>query len=448
MATAFKLPVLGENVNAGTIARVLVKAGDGIKKGQPVLEVETDKAVVEVPAPGDGKVVEVKVKDGQKVNVGDLVFSYEAGAAGAAPAAEPAPAVAAAPAAKPAPKLTVLQAPAPRPAVAAAARPAATAAPIAAKAPGGVVLASPSVRKLAREMGVDLNAVPTMDPSGRVTAQDIINFANGGGAMAEVRGGVPTAAPAPALSPTPAPAISGDSGSDKWGAVVREPMNAIRRKTAEHMATCWTTIPHVTHFEKADITALEEVRKKHAKKIDASGGKLTVTCFLVKVLAHALKKYPRFNASVDLANEQLIYKQYYHVGVAADTPHGLLVPVIRDADQKSIVEIAMELPALAEKARTRKLSLDEMQGGTFTVTNLGGIGGNAFTPIINAPEVAILGVSRGSVEPVWQNGAFAPRLMLPLSLSYDHRVIDGADAARFSRYVCETLEQPWGLLLD
>ena len=440
MATAFKLPVLGENISSGTIARVLVKAGDGIKKGQAVLEVETDKAVVEVPAPGDGKVTEVKVKDGQKVNVGDLVFNFEAGAS-----AEPAPApVAAAPAPAPAkasPKLTVLEPPAGR--TVAAAAPAAAPA-IAAQAHGGAVMASPSVRRLAREMGVDLATVPVSDPSGRVTAQDILNFA-GRGVATPVALASPTAAPAPVAA---APVLSGDASSDKWGAVVLEPMNGIRRKTAEHMANCWTTIPHVTHFDKADITALEETRKKFAKKIDASGGKLTVTCFIVKVLAHALKKFPRFNASLDLANDRLILKQYYHVGVAADTPNGLLVPVVRNVDQKSIVDIAMELPKLAEKARERKLGLEDMQGGTITVSNLGGLGGHAFTPIVNAPEVAILGVSRSTIEPVWQNGQFAPRLMLPLSLSYDHRVIDGADAARFARYVCETLEQPWSLFLE
>jgi len=443
MATAFKLPVLGENVNAGTIARVLVKPGDGIKKGQAVLEVETDKAVVEVPAPGDGKVVEVKVKDGQKINVGDVVLSYEAGAAGAAaPAPSPtsAPAAVAAPAAKPAPKLTVLAPPAPR-----------AAAPVPAQTPAaprsGLVLASPSVRRLAREMGVDLNTLPTSDPSGRVTAQDVLNFAATGGAAATT---APVAAPsAPTASaPVAAPAPSGEVSSDKWGAVVLEPMNAIRRKTAEHMTTCWTTIPHVTHFDKADITALEEARKKYAKKIEAAGGKLTITCFLLKVLATALKKFPRFNSSLDLASERLVMRQYYHVGVAADTPNGLLVPVVRNVDQKSIAEIAVELPALAAKARDRKLGLEEMQGATFTVSNLGGLGGHAFTPIVNAPEVAILGVSRSTIEPVFQNGQFVPRLMLPLSLSYDHRVIDGADAARFARYVCETIEQPWSLFLD
>lgn len=445
MATAFKLPVLGENVTAGTIARVLVKPGDGIKKGQPVLEVETDKAVVEVPAPGDGKVTEVKVKDGQKVSVGDLVLSYEAGAASAAPAAAPAPAAVAAPAQKAAPKLTVLDPPA-RPAAAPA--PAPKTAPVAAVARAGVILASPSVRRLAREMGVDLNTMPTTDPSGRVTAQDVLNFAHSGGSAAPAAPPLAASAPATAAPVAASPARSGDASSDKWGAVVLEPMNAIRRKTVEHMTTCWTTIPHVTHFDKADITALEEARKKYAKKIEAAGGKLTITCFLLKVLATALKKFPRFNSSIDLANERLVLRQYYHVGVAADTPNGLLVPVVRNVDQKSIAEIAVELPALAQKARERKLALDDMQGGTFTVSNLGGLGGHAFTPIINAPEVAILGVSRSVLEPVWQNGQFVPRLMLPLSLSYDHRVIDGADAARFARYLCETIEQPWSLFLD
>jgi len=450
MATPFKLPVLGENIKSGTIARVLVKVGDAVKAAQPVLEVETDKAVVEVPAPSAGKVAEIKVKAGQKVNVGEVIMTFDAGAASSSapePTATAAPPVAAAAPAKAPPKLTVLDPPAPtRPAP----QVAAPAAEVRAAAPQpvartGSILASPTVRRMAREMGIDITTVPTVDPSGRITAQDLLDYAAG---ASHVHVAAP-AAPAPApVAPPASPALSGEATTDKWGPVVVEAMNGIRRKTAEHMTTCWTTIPHVTHFDKADITALEEARKKHAKRLDSLGGKLTITCFLVKVLVHALKKFPRFNASIDSPNEQMIFKQYYHIGVAADTANGLLVPVVRNADTKSITDIAIELPALAARARDRKLSLEEMQGGTITISNLGGLGGHAFTPIVNAPEVAILGVSRGNIEPVWQNGQFVPRLMLPLSLSYDHRVIDGADAARFTRYICETLEQPWSLFLD
>lgn len=437
MAIEFKLPELGENVSAGTIAKILVKVGDTVSAEQSILEVETDKAVAEIPCPTAGKITAIKVKEGQKVKAGDVILLIEAGAASKAeapkaeePKAKPAPAPA--PAERPAPKLQVLERPAPAPAVASAPR------------SGGAVLASPSVRRLAREHGIDLASVPVADPSGRVTAQDIMAVINGTAPAAQA---APAEAPAKAASASAAaPAMTGDG--DKWGAVVLEPMSGIRRKTAERMTQNWTTIPHVTHFEKADVTALEALRKKHAKQFDAFGAKLTVTSFIIKVLGEALKRFPKFNASVDLAGEQLVYKQYYNVGVAVDTPNGLLVPVMRHVDQMSIRQISIELPMLAAKARDRKLSIEDMQGGTFTISNLGGLGGYAFTPIINSPEVAILGVSRSSVEPVWQDGQFSPRTMLPLSLSYDHRIIDGADAARFTRWVVEALENPWVLFLE
>lgn len=443
MAIEFKLPELGENVSAGTIAKILVKVGDTVSKDQSILEVETDKAVAEIPCPAAGKITAIKVKEGQKVKAGDVILLIEAGAAGkeAAPAVEaPAPkqAAVAAPAERPAPKLQVLERPAPAPVPAPAAR---SAAPAAART-GGPVLASPTVRRMAREHGVDLGSVPVADPSGRVTAQDILAFVSDGAAPK----------PAPSAETAKAPAapasteVTGDG--DKWGPLLLEPMSGIRKKTAERMAENWSTIPHVTHFEKADVTAIEALRAKHAKKFDAMGAKLTVTSFLIKVLGEALKRFPKFNASIDLAGEQIVYKQYYNIGVAVDTPNGLLVPVMRHADRMSIRQISIELPLLAAKARDRKLSLDDMQGGTFTISNLGGVGGHAFTPIINGPEVAILGVSRSTVEPVFQNGQFAPRTMLPLSLSYDHRVIDGADAARFARWVAEALENPWLLMLE
>jgi pyruvate dehydrogenase E2 component (dihydrolipoamide acetyltransferase) len=225
-------------------------------------------------------------------------------------------------------------------------------------------------------------------------------------------------------------------------------MSAVRRRTAEHLAQAWATIPHVTQFDRADITELEQLRQQFAGKAEAAGGRLTITAIIVKVLAAALKKFPQFNASVDMARHEVVYKQYYHIGVAVDTDRGLLVPVLRDVDRKNIVTLAAELTALAERARTRKTTLEEMQGGTFTVTNLGGIGGSYFSPIINAPEVAILGVARSSMEPVYQQGQWVPRLLLPLALSYDHRVIDGADGARFLRWVVEALQQPFVLALE
>ena len=234
----------------------------------------------------------------------------------------------------------------------------------------------------------------------------------------------------------------------RWGGVERQAMKGVRRKTAEHLSMAWATIPHVTQQEYADITALEELRKKYAKRAEAAGGNLTVTAIALKVVAAALKVFPQFNASVDMAAGEIVLKQYVHIGVAVDTDRGLLVPVIRDVDQKNIMQLSVELAQISQKARERKLSLDEMQGGCFSISNLGGIGGSFFTPIVNAPEVAILGISRATMQPVWKDGQFVPRLMLPLSLSYDHRVIDGADGIRFLRWVVEALEQPFLLALQ
>jgi pyruvate dehydrogenase E2 component (dihydrolipoamide acetyltransferase) len=233
----------------------------------------------------------------------------------------------------------------------------------------------------------------------------------------------------------------------KWGAIERKAMSGIRRKTAEHLSHAWNAIPHVTQFDRADITQLEQVRKKYRAEVEKSGGNLTVTAIAAKVLASALKVFPQFNASVDAAGQAIVYKKYIHVGIAVDTENGLLVPVIRNADQKNLTEISIEIQALAEKAKARKLTLDEMSGGSMSISNLGGIGGTSFTPIVNWPEVAILGISRGSFEPVWNGTAFEPRQMLPLSLSYDHRLIDGADAIRFLRWVVDALEQPFTLAL-
>jgi pyruvate dehydrogenase E2 component (dihydrolipoamide acetyltransferase) len=233
----------------------------------------------------------------------------------------------------------------------------------------------------------------------------------------------------------------------KWGAVDRKAMTGIRRKTSEHLAHAWNTIPHVTQFDKADITALEQMRKKYRPEVEKAGGNLTVTAIAAKVVASALKVFPQFNASVDQAAESIVYKKYIHVGIAVDTENGLLVPVIRNADQKNLIQLSVEINQLAEKAKTRKLSLEEMSGGSMSISNLGGIGGTAFTPIVNWPEVAILGISRGGFEPFWNGTAFEPRQMLPLSLSYDHRLIDGADAIRFLRWVAEALENPFTLTL-
>jgi pyruvate dehydrogenase E2 component (dihydrolipoamide acetyltransferase) len=297
------------------------------------------------------------------------------------------------------------------------------------------------VRRLAREIGVDVNIVRGTGPDGRISQDDVKEHARrilssvgsstmlgtGSTVAATVRGG-PLEVPLPDFT--------------KWGDIERQPMSNIRRKTAEHLSHAWISVPHVTQFDKADITSMEELRARFRTQVQQAGGNLTVTAILVKVVAAAVKQFKQFNAAVDVAANEIIYKKYVNIGVAVDTERGLLVPVIRNADQKNITQIAIELHQLSEKARNKKLMLEEMSGGGMSISNLGGIGGTYFTPIVNWPEVAILGVSRGITEAIWRDGAFHPRQLLPLSLSYDHRVIDGADAMRFLRWVVEAIEQP------
>lgn len=447
----FVLPNLGDGVAAGDVLRVLVKPGDVLKVDQPVVELETDKATLEVPSTVSGTVKEVRIKPGDKVKPGQSVLVVEdAGGAAAAPAEAPAKPAAAAPAA-------AVSAPAPAPAPAAPAPPAAApvpAAPAAAERPDSVVAvsgghpaaaasgpaapAAPSVRRIARELGVDIRLVPGSGQGGRITQDDVKAFTRR--AMSGMGGGATTGGARPG-GYTTLPDLA------KWGEVERRPMSGIRRKTAEHLSQAWAAIPHVTQYDKADITELEAIRKRFAPEVEKAGGKLTVTAILAKIVATALTKFPQFNAAVDMAGEAVVYRKYVHVGIAVDTENGLLVPVVRDADRKSVTQIAADIQVLAEKARARKLSLDDMSGGSMSISNLGGIGGTAFTPIVNWPEVAILGVSRGAVEPVWRDGKFEPRQMLPLSLSYDHRLIDGADGIRFLRWVVDALEQPFALVL-
>ncbi len=470
MATNVTLPELGENIASGTIAKVLVAKGDSVTKNQAIIEVETDKAVVEVPTPVEGTVAEVRVSDGQTIGVGDVIITVSEGAAAANKEAKgkPAPATKSVEAAKPAKAAKQEETPArketPRPAD--ARKPAASHDDAEPEEPepeeseeeteepsdeepraqqetrggGGPVAASPSVRRLAREIGVDLSQVRASDPAGRVSLDDVK-----GHAKQSNFAGQRTGAAAPQRVGT---SQEGLPDFTRWGEVRRETMSTIRRRTAERLAAAWATIPHVTQDDKADVTELESFRKQYGPAVEREGGKLTVTAILVKVLAIALKKFPQFNTSIDLANNEIVYKDYFHIGVAVDTDWGLLVPVIRDADRKSITELAVELSEISERARKRKATLEEMQGGCMTITNLGSIGGVGFTPIINPPEVAILGVSRSRVEPVFRDGQFVPRTMLPVSLSYDHRIIDGADAARFARWVCEALEQPMLLFLE
>lgn len=445
MSTNVILPEMGENIESGTIMKVLVAVGDSLQKDQSILEIETDKAVVEVPTPYAGTVAEIRVNDGEDINVGDIILVITEGAA--APEAKELE-----PVAEPEPVPESLQAPEPEAAAPAPRRTAPTpptpietqvaatvtvAATTLATEPIDTRAASPSVRRLAREIGVDLAQVRPVDGV-RITIEDVKAHANAANATApSVAERTPTARVA-----TPLPDFT------RWGEVSREGMSRIRRRTAERLSEAWTTIPHVTQNDKADITELEVFRKKFGPEAAKRGGKLTATAILVKVLALGLERFPEFNASIDVANNEFIYKKYFNVGVAVDTDRGLLVPVIKDVDKKDLVDISVELGELSERARTRKTTLEEMQGGCITITNLGGIGGVHFTPIVNPPEVAILGVSRATLEPVYIEGELAPRMLMPLSLSYDHRVIDGANAARFTRWVCEVLEAPLTLLMN
>jgi len=462
MVTNVLLPELGENVSGGDVLRVLVAVGETVARDQPVLELETDKATIEVPSPVAGRVQDVRVKEGDRIKVGDLVLvvdeaegGVEAGAgAPVRPAAVTVQRVHAVPtSAGEAPPIPIEDKPGMLEDALEEARAATPAdvrrAPVVdfsrpraageGSEPRTLAPAAPSVRRAARELGVDVSQVTGSGPGGRISVDDV---------KMHVKRIMSSGAPRPAAAPHVGAARAPLPDFSAWGQVERRPMRAVRRKTAEHLSAAWTEIPHVTQFDKADITSLEELRHRYADRAADVGGKLTVTAITIKVVATALKVFPQFCASVDMAAEEIIYKHYVHVGVAVDTERGLLVPVIRDADRKSIVQISVELSQVSERARANKLSLDDMQGGTFTITNLGGIGGTHFTPIVNHPEVAILGVSRSRIEPVFIDGEFKPRQMLPLSLSYDHRVIDGADGIRFLRWVVEALEQPFLLSLE
>ena len=452
MLTEFRLPELGENIESGELVKLLVSVGDEIGKDQSVLELETDKATIEVPSPTSGRVREIHVNQGDKVKVGQLILTVDDGAGAARVEKAEQPRAAARPA-QPKPESR-------KPPQASSGssggsplaearmeeaeeatrreRPAAPqVVPIRPHEPEPSqrpIPAAPSVRRQARELGVEIGQVQGSGPGGRISVGDVTQHAR------QIISRATTATPGAVPAPLP--------DFTRWGEVERKPMTNVRRKTAEHMSYAWTTIPHVTQFDRADVTGLEELRKRFAKRVEEAGGKLTVTAIAVKAVVSALRAFPQFAASIDAAQNEVVYKKYFHIGVAVDTDRGLLVPVIRNADRKNIIELSVELAVLAEKARTKKLTPEEMEGGVFTITNLGGIGGANFSPIVNSPEVAILGISRASLEPVYLNGQLAPRLMLPLALSYDHRLIDGADAARFLRWIAEAIEQPFLLALE
>jgi pyruvate dehydrogenase E2 component (dihydrolipoamide acetyltransferase) len=442
----FKLPELGENISSGDLVRLMITPGATVAEGQAIMELETDKAVIEVPSTVSGRVAEIKVKEGQKIKVGDVIFTLEGGAIAAEPARkhEPVEHISGQQSARlgfqramQAEGKTEEQALPPD-------QPQAAAPSFSMPAQLGKVAgtehrdpvpAAPHVRRLAREIGVDIHGVKGSGPGGRISEDDVKLAAKNALAAAS------SAAQAP-RGGFVEPALPDFA---KWGKIERVSMRGVRRKTAEHLREAWNTIPHVTQQDRADITELEQLRARFAPKAEEAGGKMTVTAIALKVCASALKVFPQFNASIDMGKEEIIYKQYINIGVAVDTDRGLLVPVIRDVDKKNIVELAAEMTQLSKKARDKKITPDEMQGGTFTITNLGGIGGTGFSPIVNHPEVAILGLSRSRMEPEWvsERSKFEPRLILPLSLSYDHRLIDGADAARFLRWIAEAFEQPF-----
>jgi pyruvate dehydrogenase E2 component (dihydrolipoamide acetyltransferase) len=468
------LPEISENVESGNVISVLVSQGDTVSEDQPLLEIETDKASVEVPSTAAGTVKEILVSEGDDVKVGAVIakIETEGGGAGETPEQEEAEEAEEPEAqeeeaqeeeAEEGPKKEAGKAEKREEGAQAAAqgvetaaaestaepeereRPAPGGGPEIPKSAGGKVPASPSTRRLAREIGVDITQVSGTGPGGRVTAEDVKRHSResrgasaGGGAAApaaaQAGGGMVSAFTLPDFS--------------KWGETRREKLNNVRRITGENTQAAWQTIPHVTQFDEADVTALEEFRKRFSKKAEKQGVKLTVTSILMKVVARALRRFPRFNASLDAQAGEIVYKEFINISVAADTDRGLLVPVVRKVDKKSIMTLSAELGDLARRAREKKIKPDEMEGGTFTISNLGGIGGTGFTPVVFPPQVAIMGVARAETKPVWREGEFVPRLMLPLSLSYDHRVIDGADGARFLRWVCESLEQPLFMELE
>ncbi len=455
MIKEIKLPEIADNVTTAIVLEILVSAGDKIEADDNLAEMESDKATFELPSDVAGIVKEVKVSEGDEVKVGQVMFTIDTEAGEATeeeekkedtekeekaeqekPDAETGTTTTERdkePEEKPARSSGAASAPQEE-------KPAGDEKPdtdqqSGTRPPGEgpsdkpdvEVAAAPSVRRLAREIGVNIYNVAGSGPYDRITVEDVKAHAK---KMLEGRG------PAPAVTDYELPDFS------KYGSVRREKMDSIRKITARTMAESWQSIPHVFQFDKADVTELENFRKKYSKQVEKEGAKLTLTAILLKITAEALRNFPRFNASLDMKSEEVVYKEYVNIGVAVDTERGLLVPVIRDADKKSITELSVELNEMAEKARKKKIKPDELQGGNFAISNLGGIGGTNFTPIVYRPNVAILGVSRSQMEPVYIDGEFKPRLILPLSLSYDHRVIDGADGARFLRWLCEAMENP------
>lgn len=432
MITEIRLPEISENVDAADVIDVLVSPGDAIRKNDPVIEIETEKATVEVPSPYEGTVIEIMVKKGDTIKVGSVILTIEIGQqegkqprgeknrneAGAAQTKRK-KADGAAGAGDDEPPSGIKEE---------KEKPAETPRPEPAEEPAP---AAPSVRRLARELGVDIHKVTPGGPGGRITDSDVKRYVKKRFSRGDIAGDMPERLP----------------DFSKWGEIERKPLSKIRTVIAENMKKTWRIIPHVNHFDKADITRLEAFRKKYNSAHDKSE-KLTITGIMIKILASAVKVFPHCNASIDTEKNEIIIKHYVHIGIAVDTERGLLVPVLRNADTKSIARISREIIDLAARTREKKIRPEELEGGTITISNLGGIGGTNFTPLIYHPQAAIIGVSTASYEPFYENGTFQPRLMLPLSLSYDHRIIDGADAARFLRWIVDAIENPLLISLE
>ncbi len=434
-----KVPDIGDFKEVEVI-ELMINVGDTIKVDQSVLTVESDKASMEIPSSHAGIVKEIKVNVGDKVAEGSLILVVEAAGAAAVPVPAAAPAAVAAPLAAP---VAAVSAPAPLAAVSPVVAPV-SAAPVVAAVSDGKSHASPSIRKFARELGVDLTRIAGSGQKSRITMEDVQNFVKG----VMLAPPVVVAASAPAsngsgMNLLPWPSLD----FSKFGTTEVVALSRIKKLSGPNLHRNWVMIPHVTQFDEADISSLEEFRKTSNASMAKSGVKLTMLAFVIKASVSALQKFPAFNSSLDAKGENLILKQYYNIGFAADTPNGLVVPVIKNADKKSLSQIAQEMGDLSAQARDGKLKPADMQGATFTISSLGGIGGTAFTPIINAPEVAILGLSKSAMKPVWDGSTFIPRLMLPLSLSYDHRVVDGAMAAKFTAYLADVLADLRKILL-
>jgi len=432
MTMSFKLPDLGEGIHEGEILAIPVTSGQEVKEGDIIIEVETDKAAVEIPSPYTGVINEILVKPGDIINVGEVIMTFTTDSDDATVDKEDADQA----------DRSVEQV-------------IETPPPVDANVKSGPIPASPATRRLARELGVDLNRVIATGPSGLVTAEDVRLAADGGQLSADSAKEVSSSAPhpAPATSAMPvlfdAPVLPDFT---KWGSVDRVPFRSIRRATAKQMVLAWSQIPHVNSQDVVDVTKLETFRKKHKAEIKALGGNLTMTIFILKAVATALKTYPNFNATLDTVNSEIILKHYYNIGLAVNTESGLIVPVVRDVDRKSIKELAAEVEELVQRTRDRKTSVEEMQGGTFTITNAGAMGGGFFAPIINYPEVAILGVGQARMQPVVKENeegdyVVVPRLMMPIVLCIDHRVLDGSDAIQFMKVLIDTLEDPDQLLM-